>query len=75
VAEFIVRFSEKVGEGGRVLMPDPLFNQFETGVFCKLILAGKGTETWEPDFCIRSARYVQVEGVTQRRTRASRGAI
>ncbi|KAF1915644.1 bacterial alpha-L-rhamnosidase-domain-containing protein [Ampelomyces quisqualis] len=59
----IVRFSETVDEGGRVLMPDPLFKQFETGVFCKFSLAGNGIETWEPDFCFTSARYIQVEGV------------
>jgi hypothetical protein len=59
----IVRFSETVDETGRVLMPDPLFKQFETGVFCKFTLAGTGVETWEPDFCFTSARYVQVEGV------------
>lgn len=62
-AEVIVRFSETIGEDGRVLMPDPLFKQFETGVFCKFTLSGNGTETWEPDFCFTSARYVQVEGV------------
>ena len=59
----IIRFSETVDETGRVLMPDPLFKQFETGVFCKFTLAGIGVETWEPDFCFTSARYVQVEGV------------
>lgn len=63
-AEIVVRFSETIGEDGRVFMPDPLFKQFETGVFCKFTLAGNGKETWEPDFCFTSARYIQVEGVT-----------
>ncbi|KAJ4323340.1 hypothetical protein N0V94_001956 [Neodidymelliopsis sp. IMI 364377] len=63
-SEVIVRFSETVGDDGRVLMPDPLFKQFETGVFCKFTLAGTGeVEIWEPDFCFTSARYIQIEGV------------
>jgi len=63
-SEVVVRFSETIGEDGKVLMPDPLFKQFETGVFCKFTLAGTGVETWEPDFCFTSARYIQVEGVS-----------
>lgn len=63
-SEVIVRFSETIGEDGKVLMPDPLFKEFETGVFCKFTLAGTGVETWQPDFCFTSARYVQVEGVS-----------
>ncbi|KAF2854216.1 glycoside hydrolase family 78 protein [Plenodomus tracheiphilus IPT5] len=63
-AEVIVRFAESIGDDGKVFMPDPLFKEFETGVFCKFILAGTGVETWEPDFCFTSARYIQVEGVT-----------
>ncbi|CAN9381803.1 unnamed protein product [Alternaria alternata] len=63
-SEVIIRFSETIGEDGKVLMPDPLFKQFETGVFCKFTLAGTGVETWEPDFCFTSARYIQVEGVS-----------
>lgn len=62
-SEVIVRFSETIGEDGRVLMPDPLFKQFETGVFCKFTLAGTDIEICEPDFCFTSARYIQVEGV------------
>ncbi|KAJ4337528.1 hypothetical protein N0V95_008313 [Ascochyta clinopodiicola] len=62
-AEVIVRFSETVDDDGKVLMPDPLFKQFQTDVFCKFTLAGNGIETWEPDFCFTSARYIQVEGV------------
>ncbi|KAJ0331409.1 hypothetical protein COL922a_012005 [Colletotrichum nupharicola] len=50
-AEVIVRYSESVDETGRVLMPDPLFKEFETKV-------------WEPDFSFTSARYIQVEGVS-----------
>lgn len=64
-AEVIVRFSETVDENGYVLMPDPIFKQFETGVFCKIILSGdEGVQTWQPDFCFTSARYIQVEGVS-----------
>ncbi|EOA84311.1 glycoside hydrolase family 78 protein [Exserohilum turcica Et28A] len=63
-SEIIVRFSETTGNDGKVLMPDPLFKQFETGVFCKFTLSGTGIETWEPDFCFTAARYIQVEGVS-----------
>lgn len=59
-----VRFSETVDDDGKVLMPDPLFKEFETGVFCKFTLAGTGVETWEPDFCFTAARYIQIEGVS-----------
>lgn len=63
-SEIIVRYSETVKEDGTVLMPDPLFKEFETGVFSKIYLAGTGKpETWEPDFSFTSARYIQVEGV------------
>lgn len=63
-SEVILRFSETLGDDGKVLMPDPLFKEFETGVFCKFICTGDGVETWEPDFCFTSARYIQVEGVS-----------
>jgi hypothetical protein len=62
-SEIIVRYSETVDEHGAVLMPDPLFREFETGVYSKIILAGNGVECWEPDFSFTSARYIQVEGV------------
>ncbi|KAF2823254.1 hypothetical protein CC86DRAFT_447689 [Ophiobolus disseminans] len=62
-AEVVVRFSETIDDNGYVLMPDPLFKQFETDVFCKFTLAGNGLETWEPDFCFTSARYIQVHGI------------
>lgn len=62
-SEVIVRFSESIDDNGRVFMPDPLFKEFETGVLCKITLAGTGVETWEPDFCFTSARYIQVGGV------------
>ena len=61
-SEVIIRFSETVDHEGKVLMPDPLFKAFETDVFCKFTLAGTGLETWEPDFCFTSARYIQIEG-------------
>ncbi|KAJ5087129.1 alpha-L-rhamnosidase [Penicillium angulare] len=64
-SEVIIRYSETVKEDGTVLMPDPLFKEFETGVFSRLYLAGTGKpETWEPDFSFTSARYIQVEGVS-----------
>ncbi|KAK2761418.1 alpha-l-rhamnosidase [Colletotrichum kahawae] len=64
-AEVIVRYSESVDETGRVLMPDPLFKEFETKVYSKITLAGTGSiEIWEPDFSFTSARYIQVEGVS-----------
>ncbi len=62
-AEVIVRYSETVDEHGAVLMPDPLFKEFEHGVYSKITLAGAGVESWEPDFSFTSARYIQVEGV------------
>jgi hypothetical protein len=63
-SEIIIRYSETVREDGTVLMPDPLFKEFETGVFSRIYLAGTGqAETWEPDFCFTSARWIQVEGV------------
>lgn len=63
-SEVTVRFSETIGQDGKVLMPDPLFKQFETGVFCKFTLAGTRVETWEPDFCFTAARFIQIEGVS-----------
>ncbi|KAK1142025.1 hypothetical protein N8T08_008231 [Aspergillus melleus] len=63
-AEVIIRYAETVKEDGTVLMPDPLFKQFETGVYSKFYLSGSGVETWEPDFSFTSARYIQVEGVS-----------
>ncbi|KAJ5713703.1 alpha-L-rhamnosidase [Penicillium malachiteum] len=64
-SEIIVRYSETVDGEGLVLMPDPLFKEFETGVFSRIYLAGDGKpETWEPDFSFTSARYIQVEGVS-----------
>ncbi|KAJ5453994.1 alpha-L-rhamnosidase [Penicillium daleae] len=64
-SEVIVRYSETVKEDGTVLMPDPLFKEFETGVFSRIYLAGTGNpEMWEPDFSFTSARYIQIEGVS-----------
>ncbi|KAI8254602.1 hypothetical protein K4K58_006270 [Colletotrichum sp. SAR11_239] len=64
-SEVLVRYSESVDETGRVLMPDPLFKEFETKVYSKITLAGTGSvEVWEPDFSFTSARYIQVEGVS-----------
>ncbi|PYI33542.1 alpha-L-rhamnosidase [Aspergillus indologenus CBS 114.80] len=64
-SEIIVRYSETVKEDGTVLMPDPLFKEFETGVFSRIYLAGTGApEVWEPDFSFTSARYIQVEGIS-----------
>ncbi|KAJ5476712.1 hypothetical protein N7475_002441 [Penicillium sp. IBT 31633x] len=64
-SEVIVRYSETAREDGTVLMPDPLFKEFETGVFSRFILSGTGQpEIWEPDFSFTSARYIQIEGVS-----------
>ena len=64
-SEVIVKYSETVREDGTALMPDPLFKEFETGVFSRIYLAGTGQpEEWEPDFSFTSARYIQVEGVS-----------
>jgi len=64
-SSYRVRYSETLGEDGLVLMPDPLFKEFETGVFSTVTLAGTGsasnTEVWTPDFSFTSARYIQVE--------------
>lgn len=41
------KYSETIGEDGLVLMPDPLFKEFETGVYSKITLAGQGDqEVW-----------------------------
>ncbi|KAK4635824.1 Alpha-L-rhamnosidase [Fulvia fulva] len=63
-SEVIIRYAETVNNQGYVLMPDPLFKEFETHVYSKFTLAGTGeAEVWEPDFSFTSARYIQVEGV------------
>jgi hypothetical protein len=64
-AEVRIKYAETPGEDGLVLMPDPLFKEFETNVYSKVYLAGTGEpELWGPDFCFTSARYIQVEGVS-----------
>ncbi|KAH6999253.1 bacterial alpha-L-rhamnosidase-domain-containing protein [Ilyonectria sp. MPI-CAGE-AT-0026] len=64
-AEYRVKYSETIGEDGLVLMPDPLFKEFETGVYSKITLAGQGAqEVWTPDFSFTSARYIQIEGAS-----------
>jgi len=64
-SEVTIRYAETVHEDGTVKMPDPLFKQFETGVYSTFFLAGSGSpEEWEPDFSFTSARYIQVEGVS-----------
>ena len=63
-SEIIVRYAETVDDKGYVLMPDPLFKEFETHVYSKMTLAGTDeAEIWQPDFSFTSARYIQVEGV------------
>ena len=63
-SEITVRYAETANEDGTVLMPDPLFKAFETEVYSTIYLAGTGTpETWQPEFCFTSARYIQLEGV------------
>jgi hypothetical protein len=64
-SEIVVRYSETANPDGTVLMPDPLFKDFETKVFSKIYLAGTGgPEHWRPDFSFTAARYIQLEGVT-----------
>jgi len=49
---------------GLLHMPDPLFKEFETHVYSKIILSGTGeAEIWQPDFSFTSARYIQAEDV------------
>lgn len=64
-SEVIVRYAETIDDQGFVLMPDPLFKEFETHVYSNITLAGTGeAEIWQPDFSFTSARYIQVEGVS-----------
>ncbi|KAL4937789.1 hypothetical protein BDV06DRAFT_232353 [Aspergillus oleicola] len=64
-SEIIIRYAETIDDFGAVYMPDPLFKEFEYGVYTKFILAGTGkSETWTPDFSFTSARYIQVEGAS-----------
>ncbi|KAL4804679.1 bacterial alpha-L-rhamnosidase-domain-containing protein [Aspergillus unguis] len=64
-SEIIIRYSETVDDQGAVFMPDPLFKEFEHGVYAKFILAGTGErEVWTPDFSFTSARYIQIEGAS-----------
>ncbi|KAL4757654.1 glycoside hydrolase family 78 protein [Aspergillus foveolatus] len=63
-SEIIIRYSETVDDEGSVFMPDPLFKEFEYGVYSKFILSGTGVETWTPDFSFTSARYIQIEGAS-----------
>jgi hypothetical protein len=64
-SEVTIKYAETVYEDGTVKMPDPLFKEFETGVYSTFFLGGTGEpEEWEPDFSFTSARYIQVEGVS-----------
>lgn len=64
-SKIAIRYAETVYEDGTVKMPDPLFKEFETGVYSTFILPGTGApEVWEPDFSFTSARYIQVKGVS-----------
>ncbi len=64
-SEIIIRYSETVDENGAVFMPDPLFKEFEYGVYTKFILSGSTEkEIWTPDFSFTSARYIQIEGAS-----------
>ncbi|KAH0285514.1 glycoside hydrolase family 78 protein, partial [Aureobasidium sp. EXF-3399] len=63
-SKIMIRYSETANADGTVLMPDPLFKDFETKVFSKIYLAGTGApEDWRPDFSFTAARYIQIEGV------------
>ncbi|KAL3456387.1 bacterial alpha-L-rhamnosidase-domain-containing protein [Aspergillus heterothallicus] len=64
-SQVIIRYAETVDEEGFVHMPDPLFKEFEYGVYAKFTLAGTGEpEIWMPDFSFTSARYIQIEGAS-----------
>ncbi|KAF3316796.1 hypothetical protein TWF173_001460 [Orbilia oligospora] len=64
-SEVIIRYGETTYDDGRILMPDPLFKEFETGVYSKFILGNvPGPQMWEPDFSFTCARYIQVDGVS-----------
>lgn len=64
-SEIIIRYSETVDENGVVFMPDPLFKEFEYGVYTKFTLSGATEkESWTPDFSFTSARYIQIEGAS-----------
>ncbi|KAJ4262872.1 hypothetical protein NW762_006485 [Fusarium torreyae] len=64
-ARYRVKYSETIGDDGLVLMPDPLFKEFETGVYSSIALAGhEDQEVWTPDFSFTSARYIQIEGAS-----------
>lgn len=64
-SEIIIRYSETIDENGAVFMPDPLFKEFEYGVYTKFILSGSTEkESWTPDFSFTSARYIQIEGAS-----------
>ncbi|KAL4905567.1 hypothetical protein BDW74DRAFT_185086 [Aspergillus multicolor] len=64
-SEIIIRYSETVDDDGAVFMPDPLFKEFEYGVYTKFILAGTSDkDIWMPDFSFTSARYIQIEGAS-----------
>ncbi|KAL4924812.1 bacterial alpha-L-rhamnosidase-domain-containing protein [Aspergillus undulatus] len=64
-SEIIIRYAETIDEVGAVYMPDPLFKEFEYGVYTKFTLAGTSEpEIWTPDFSFTSARYIQIEGAS-----------
>ncbi|KAF3226280.1 hypothetical protein TWF106_000774 [Orbilia oligospora] len=64
-SEVIIHYGETTYEDGRILMPDPLFKEFETGVYSKFILGNvPGPQMWEPGFSFTCARYIQVDGVS-----------
>ncbi|KAK9327276.1 bacterial alpha-L-rhamnosidase-domain-containing protein [Lipomyces starkeyi] len=64
-SEIVVRYAETTYEDGTVCMPDPLFKEFEYGVYSKILISGSGgAEIWSPEFSFTSARYIQVEGVS-----------
>ncbi|KAK6538410.1 hypothetical protein TWF694_011286 [Orbilia ellipsospora] len=60
-----IRYGETTYDDGRILMPDPLFKDFETSVYSTFILGNSDSlQTWEPDFSFTCARYIQVDGVS-----------
>lgn len=64
-AKVTIRYGETAYPDGTILMPDPLFKQFETGVYSTFTLGDvSGTQEWQPDFSFTAARYIQVDGVS-----------
>lgn len=63
-SKITLRYAETANEDGTVLIPNRLFKEFGTKVYSTIYLAGIGSpETWQPDSCFTSVRYMEVGGV------------